>query len=464
LGSLKVNVPNMKVFLPLLAVKVLMLSAASAFAHASQQSFVLLLPTGAWTTAGVAVVALTVLVLVVIPDARAARLFRAVRCRRRNLRSLETATSLTSSVILACLIWIGLTGPRDPLSNLMPLGFWTILWIGLLSLAGLVGGGWRFLNPWTGLARLLSPTTFRPWPRGLACWPALAGLILFTAFLLADPAPDDPARLARLAALYWLCHLCGTVVFGPIWLQRAEFLTLIFTLYGRLTAFGRAGIGWPGWQIPRTAATPALGLFALALLAAGSFDGLNETFLWLAWIGVNPLEFPGRSAVVASTLAGLGLSLATLCAAFLIPLVLGLWMSGRPCGLRRAFGPLALTILPIAWAYHVAHYLTTWMVSSQYTLAALSDPFATGADWLGIAPFYVSTGFFNQIGPVRAIWLTQAGVVVLGHIWSVLLAHRVAVKLAPAPGQAVRLTLPLSIFMIAYTFAGLWLLAAPRGV
>jgi len=124
---------------------------------------------------------------------------------------------------------------------------------------------------------------------------------------------------------------------------------------------------------------------------------------------------------------------------------------------------LALSLLPIAFGYHVAHYLTAFLVSGQYAIAALSDPWATGADWLGIAPFYVTTGFFNHMDSVRIIWLTQAGAVVIGHVWSVLLAHRMALDLFPEGRKASLATAPLSAFMIGYTFLGLWLLAAPRG-
>ena len=124
---------------------------------------------------------------------------------------------------------------------------------------------------------------------------------------------------------------------------------------------------------------------------------------------------------------------------------------------------LALSMLPIAFVYHIAHYLTAFMVNIQHTVAAISDPFATGADLLGLEPFYVTTGFFNHLDTVRLIWLTQAGVVVLGHVWSVLLAHRIALDLTPDPRRAALATLPLSLLMIAYTMFGLWLLAAPKG-
>jgi hypothetical protein len=112
----------------------------------------------------------------------------------------------------------------------------------------------------------------------------------------------------------------------------------------------------------------------------------------------------------------------------------------------------------------MAHYLTSLLVSAQYTLAALSDPLGTGADILGIEPFCVTTGFFNSIDTVRVIWITQAGLVVFGHVWSVFLAHRIALNLFGTTLRAAFATLPLSLFMIAYTFLGLWLLAAPKGM
>jgi len=142
---------------------------------------------------------------------------------------------------------------------------------------------------------------------------------------------------------------------------------------------------------------------------------------------------------------------------------IGLALVGQTAQFAAAFAILALSLLPIAFGYHIAHYLTAFLVSSQYVVAALSDPWATGADLLDIQPFYVTTGFFNHIDTVRVIWLTQAGAVVIGHVWSVMLAHRLALDLFPTGRLAAVATAPLSAFMIGYTFLGLWLLAAPRG-
>lgn len=450
-----------------LTVKLALLFPSGAWAHVSEQGFVLLLPTEVYSTAGVAVVALTILALFAIPGGTIRRLFRVRAFRGVDLDGVRTITSLVALGVLIILVYIGLNGPRDPLSNLMPLIFWTFGWIFLVSLAGFIGDIWRWINPWTGLYRLLGP--IRPplrLPAGLGVWPALTLLIAFAAFLLADIAPDDPARLANLVAGYWLLMMVGLILFGPSWLGQVELGSVLFSNYGDLAALllcPKGGAGCPGWRLLDRRSVPAGGLFALALLGVGSFDGINETFWWLGTIGVNPLEFPGRSAVVLPTLIGLIGAIIALALVFALTIWLGLKVARTETDFAQAFALLALSMLPIAFGYHIAHYLTAFLVNGQYLIAALSDPLASGADLLGIQPFYVTTGFFNQIDSVRVIWLTQAGAVVIGHVWSVLLAHRLALDLFDDNRRASLATLPLSIFMIGYTMLGLWLLAAPKG-
>ena len=124
---------------------------------------------------------------------------------------------------------------------------------------------------------------------------------------------------------------------------------------------------------------------------------------------------------------------------------------------------MAFALLPIALGYHIAHFLPAFLVNSQYALVALSDPLGTGADWLGLGQFYVSTGFFNNLDSVRVIWISQASAVVVGHLLSILVAHRLTVILYGTTIRAFISQLPLAIFMVGYTGLGLWLLATPRG-
>lgn len=217
----------------------------------------------------------------------------------------------------------------------------------------------------------------------------MALLLGFAAFLLADIAPDDPARLAQFVAIYWVATFAGMVVCGPGWLRHAELGHAIFAAYASLAPLrlsAPAGLGGPGWRLLAVRPAPASGVFALCLLGVGSFDGLNETFWWLGTIGVNPLEFPGRSAVVGQTVAGLVLACAALIAVFALSVWLGLRLARTDLRFAEAFGWLALSLLPIAMVYHVAHYLTSFLVQIQYSIAALSDPFARGRIGWGSNP------------------------------------------------------------------------------
>ena len=451
----------------------LVLAVEPAFAHTSEQAFVLLLPTGLYITSGVGVVALTVLVVAIMPHGSANLIFVSGRIAAAAQNEWKTLTSLVSFVLLVCLIFIGLTGSPNPVENLLPITVWTIWWMGFVTVQALIGDLWSWFNPWTGPYRLLPERIrngrFATLPDRIGSWPAVFLFIAFGLFMLADIAPEDPARLARIVVAYWVFTFGCMIVFGAgAWLNRGECFTVLMRRYAQLAIFGRTGAqlraGVPCWRIKEADPASVSGaVFVLLILGTGSFDGVNETFWWLAMIGINPLEFPGRSAVVWPTSFGYLAANVLLVGLFVLVVGLGLRVAGPGIGFSNAFGLLVLSILPIALGYHVAHYLTAFLVQSQYAAAALNNPLRTGTDIFGFGEFHVTTGFLNTRDSVEIIWLSQAGAVVLGHVLSVLLGHALATRLFDRPRQAILSQLPLALFMILYTLFGLWLLATPRG-
>ncbi|MDZ7708771.1 MAG: hypothetical protein U5K36_00605 [Roseovarius sp.] len=436
--------------------------AGRAQAHATEQGFVLLLPTGAYIAAGGATVALTVLLLAVLPGRLALAAFRPVPLWRATAWR-GVAGRLLAVPVLGWLIWQGWFGSRDPLGNPLSLGLWVVMWMALVSAQGLVGDIWARINPFAGAALVLARVRRVPlrYPGWLGHWPGVAGLLAFAGFLLADPAPADPARLAAVVAGYALAMLACVALFGARWLVRGEALTMLMRAYARMAPLGRRGgrlvLGVPGWRIAR-GSRPAVGLavFMLILLGSGSFDGLNETFLWLALLDINPLEFPGRSAVIGPNLVGLLLANAALLAVFCGALWLGARLAGERAGVGVLLCRFAPTLLPIALAYHIAHYLPSLLMDGQYVRAGISEA-------LHLGHVHVTAGFLNSPGPVRAIWLTQAGAVVAGHVIALMLAHGIALRHGQSAWRAAVGQAPLALFMVGYTVFGLWLLATPRG-
>jgi hypothetical protein len=447
---------------------------APAFAHASDRGHVLLLPTGYYLVGGAFAVAISFLVLALLPADSLDRFWR----RRLPLFAFSdnarTIVSLISFAGFTILIATGFFGSRDPLSNPLPLVIWTLLWAGITLLQGVFGDLWSWLNPWHGpwrvASHLFSIGEDGAWrlPRWLGCWPAVILFFAFAWFELIDPAPDDPARLAFAAGLYWLLTFLVMLAFGyRDWSRSGEFLSVFFSMVARFAVVernetGRLGLCWPGAKLLAAEPLPTSGIaFLLLSLSSVSFDGLSKTFAWLGLFGINPLEFPGRTAVIGSGSLGLVLTFVLLAAVFLLAVFLGLRLASSNRALGAAAGLLVWSIVPIALAYHVAHYLTALLVDGQYALAALSDPFALGWNLFGTADMQIEAGIVAGAGSAWCLWNVQAGTIILGHVLAVLVAHGFAGRLHPAPARATLSQFPLTLLMIAYTVFGLWLLATP---
>ncbi|MGN6773404.1 MAG: hypothetical protein ACTHJQ_26690 [Rhizobiaceae bacterium] len=458
-------------------------SAGPALAHAGDAGFVLLLPTGYYLAGGALAVALSFVILAMVPPGPLARLAEWRRTLFATPLEWRLVLSWLSFAGFATLLVAGCWGSRDPLSNPLPLVFWTIFWGALAIVEGLVGDIWFWINPWYGPYRLLSAFRGRSGAEdgdralsgGLAYWPAAILFFAFAWFELVYPAPEDPSRLAAVLLVYYLANLVAMLAFGySAWMRQGECLSAFFLMISRLALFsGRKddlprrrpiGLALPGARLTSAEALPPSGIiFLLLALSSVSFDGLSRTFAWLGFVGINPLDFPGRSAVIGVNTTGLVGMAAALCGAFLLAVWLGHILAGRTVSFRRAAGALAWSIIPISLAYHIAHNLTEILVNAQYALAAISDPFARGWNLFGTAGMHVHAGITAGYDSAWAIWNTEAAVIIAGHVLAVLVAHVIAWRLHGSARKAVMSQIPLAVLMVFYTVFGLWLLASPAG-
>ncbi len=457
--------------------------AGQVDAHASEQGLVLLLPTGAYAAAGTLTVIASILLVTCLPKNALSVLFQALplplpldRAKGKNAQRVSLAISLCATFLFLILVFIGFRGPTDPQNNLLPLTIWTVWWVGVFVVQGMVFDVWKWVNPWTGFLNVLNlgENPIVRIPEKLSAWPAVVILVCFQVFLLADIAPSDPQRLAAVVFGYWIFTLVGIELCGrDPWLQKVECFSIMFRLIGSLRPFHRDGpfrVGLPGWYALKHAPLDVSeAVFCLVLLTGGSFDGVNETFWWLAQLGINPLEFPGRSAVIWSSTLGLFAAIILLFILYGASIWVGLKAienrgSSDRIPYQHAFNMFAVTLLPIALGYHFAHYLVSFMVQIKFTLSTASDPMALGWNLFGLGAIKATTGFLGVPETVKTIWLTQAGVVVVSHVVSVLMGHNIASKLYGNNKDVVLIQIGLTVLMIAYTMFGLWLLASPRGI
>jgi hypothetical protein len=89
-------------------------------------------------------------------------------------------------------------------------------------------------------------------------------------------------------------------------------------------------------------------------------------------------------------------------------------------------------LVPIALAYHLAHYLSYLLLAGQFILPQASDPLGLGWDLFGTANWAIDIGIVS----IKAVWWIAVVAVVVGHVYAVYLAHVMALLPGPCHGPS----------------------------
>lgn len=344
------------------------------------------------------------------------------------------------------------TDPTRP--TIAPVLVWVGFWL-VVPFAGVLIGNWYTdLNPWRTLSRVLRlGRGERLWVLDrLGVWPAGALLLAFTWLELVSPDSGSPVTLG-LAALVYTFLIMGAVAYAGRETGLAVFDA--FTPYNRLLSsispLGRDQDGrlvWRGWLRALTVVPEWKGLSALVVVAIGSvtYDGASATTWFRSAVGDWGQTLPGKTLLLVASVGVIGFAY-WLAAAVAARMVGGKWTAKE---VARRF---THTLVPIALAYAVAHYLTLILFEGQQLIAAVSDPFALGWDLFGTADRKVDF-FLTASEPV---WYTQVGVIVTGHVLGVILAHDRALN--DFGREAVRSQYAMLLLMVALTTLGLLILS-----
>jgi len=378
----------------------------------------------------------------------------------------------------------GFFGDQNPYRNIAPTLVWIIFWVGLAYVSAFAGNLWELINPWRtlfeGAERLYRLACGTEWSLRLPYWPALgvwpACLLLFAfAWIeLVYPSPAVPAHIAGFAAAYSILTLLGMLVFGrDIWLQHGEVFTIVFGTFARfapiqakvqpqvrkllLRPFG-AGL------LDDEPVSTSMMAFVLLLLSTVLYDGLIGTSTWSnlkSWLRATLPGLGAHDSVAIKTAGLVGFWLLFLGAYLAICAIMAALVARSPLELARSF---ALTLVPIAIGYHVAHYLAFLLIQGQYIVPLVSDPFGKGWNLFGTAGYRVDIGIVGA----RFAWYAALAAIVTGHVTAVYLAHAKAMRIIPGRWAALRSQVPLTALMVVYTFIGLSITAElivvePRG-
>ncbi len=398
----------------------------------------------------------------------------------RRWHGVTLLKALSLSLLLLC-IATGIWGNRNPYINFNMTFFWIVFVLGFSYLTAVLGNSYSIINPWKVLAECLDKLRGGfsqgriTYPRWLSYWPALG---FYMAFIWVELfAHNTPRLLADLLLAYTLINLFAVWLFGAqAWFRYGEFLSVFLRLMAKMSPFdiapGRLRLRAPLMGLlDSRPERMALVVFVLFMLSATAFDGLRETRWWVSLFWADRLNILtpllGSSPIYHfHTLRPYYLlyeSLWLLLSPFLYLLIyvafmaLTKWASRSTMTVTELSLRFAYTLLPIAVVYNITHYYTLIFTQGVKIVSMLSDPFGWGWNLFGTAGLWRAP----ILPDMGVVWHTQVGLIVLGHVISVYLAHVEALRCFGSRRQATLSQLPMLVLMMLFTASGLWILGQP---
>ncbi len=488
------------------------LAAAVAHAHGFGERYELPVPLWLYVGGAGAAVALSFAVIgLFVRGAPGTRDYPRINLLRwRAGRALVHPLFLVPVKLLAVLLFLlvigaGLAGNSSSLDNIAPVLVWIIWWVGVAFFSALVGDIWALINPWKTIfewadalyQKLNSSSEISshlPYPERLGAWP---GVVLFAVFAWVEIVYVDsakPLNLAIMGIAYSVITWTGMLAFGKAqWLRHGECFSLVF---GFLARFAPTEIRVQStepcescWvdcadnddrcvgcgecfarEVPERrqlnlrpfavglmrheAVSISMMAFVVLVLATVSFDGFAAT---PAWFDIqDSLEDTLGGLTIVETL-GLIAFPSILIAVYMAFSALTAAAGGRRVATLNLARLFVYSLVPIALAYHLAHFFAFLLIQGQLIIPLASDPFGFGWDLFGSADHRINIGIVGA----RIGWFVTVAAIVIGHIAAVYVAHVVALRTFKTRRPALMSQYPMLTLMVGYTVVSLWITAQP---
>jgi hypothetical protein len=313
------------------------------------------------------------------------------------------------ALILFFLIAPGIIGNESSKTSVAPLILWVFLWIGVPTLGLLFGDVYAKFNP----LNLVKISSNKPRSVYVSCFLFLG----LTWFELVWREPGNPLNIASVFIILFV----GVNLIRYFYKKsiiEVDPLLLLHYLYSKLKLFNskpyfRSLIN----NIGNLAKLNGIEYFILLMIGTVTYDGLRETTFWYNQFGeqINNIWF--------STIMFLSMNLGTIIF-YRFACYFAIKVGGSELKLNEVSKLFGHTMLPIAFAYHITHYLTLLLFETQTFVYRFNDPIGTGLNL-----FNVQEPEINYFIEPIIIWGIQVAVTLLGHMLSVVLAHDLAVKL-----------------------------------
>ncbi|MGH8999512.1 MAG: hypothetical protein ACRDY7_08985, partial [Acidimicrobiia bacterium] len=299
-------------------------------------------------------------------------------------------------------LWAAYTG-RDVVDlNIAPRAVYVVFWVGMTAASVFVGDLWRVISPFDTLCAVgqwlrrrlgREPGAPQPYPAHWGYWPAAGLLGGFVWLELVFPDAADPRTLALAMTGYTLAVLLGAATWGRRWLRQGDAFAVLFSLLAHAAPFfvdddGRLRARPPLRGLAGLRPAPGLAAVVFVALGSTSYDGLSRTTFWR-----DLTADQGRTGDLVIGALGLLWMIGVVAVLYVGAMRLAGNLTGRDGDeLIEWFLP---SLVPIAFAYAVAHYFALLVFEGQTAVVLASDPLGEGSNLFGTADWTVNLTFLT---------------------------------------------------------------------
>ena len=343
--------------------------------------------------------------------------FLKISWKESILTSQETLFSTKQSllgkvfgfIIIVLLTVPGLINNEPAKTSITPLVLWIFLWIAVPVLGLIFGDLYAKFNP---LALIVNR-------EGISHNVYFASFLFLclTWFELVWNKPGNPRHIG-IVFLVLLVVVSVVQRFYKKTIIEVDPLLLLHHLYSKMKITNSKPLFKTLLNnISNLAQLKGMEYFILLMIGTVTYDGLRETTFWFELFGSQTYE------TSFSTVAFLLINLLII-VFYRFACYFAIRVSGEDLNLNEISLKFGHTMLPIAFAYHVTHYLSLLLFEFQTVVYRLNDPFGFGWNL-----FNVQEPEVNYFLEPIALWTIMVIVTLAGHMLSVVLAHDLSVKL-----------------------------------
>ena len=436
---------------------IFLLYPALTFAHGVGEVYALPVPLDYYIRSSAIAVGYTFLILLLYTDHMREKWSKRY-LKLINIAKLPIITStlkIITFLLFTLAILTGIFGLQEAEQNFTPAFFWIYFLIGMGIASALVGNIWEKLNPWELLTTYVK-FKFEKVP--LSPIFGIGFLIMLYWLELSSNLSFVPNVLGYTLLVYTIINIFGGSLYKN-WFQEIEVFSVMYGYIGKLAYFN---ISEDNTKLEYRNQNPILGgqagsiwglLVVCILLAGTSFDSIKETDIWISFL--LSLGFLGPNLFTESM--GIFVAPIPFLLSYLLAIKVMKWIVKTDYSFLQLSKKFIWSLIPIAFGYILAHYLSLTIVTAPQMLALISDPFGYGWDIFGTASYKQTTLLLGA----KFIWFIEIGLVVGAHIVGVWYAHMTASNIFEKNSDVIKSQIPFGLLMILFTAVTLWLLAQP---